>query len=175
MAENRTPSENTGDSFDLNIGGATGRTSIGSTASAASQAATDAATTNAASNEVDDVTSQAVPGAKEGPGNVRQEKFADRQPQPNQPPPRQPKAERPNSFNVVAWLAEGAFGLAEELRHNDLGLPADFWSHAYAAQREGLLAAQTLLDHLIEYTEKKSKPGTAKKTSSQRRGSITIE
>ena len=37
-------------------------------------------------------------------------------------PQRKPSADRPHAFNAAAWLLEGATGLVEELRHNDLGL-----------------------------------------------------
>jgi hypothetical protein len=66
-------------------------------------------------------------------------------------------------------------GIIEELRHNDLGLPAEFWSHAYAAQREGLLAAQTLLGHLAECSEKKAGARAKNSQSTARRGSIQVE
>lgn len=66
--------------------------------------------------------------------------------------PRRPSSDRPNAFHVADWLLEGISGLSEELLHNDLGLPEEFWVHAYAARREGLLAARALIDHLLERT-----------------------
>ena len=54
-----------------------------------------------------------------------------------EPPPRQPRAERTPAFTFSTWLLEGMVGLCEELQHNDLGLPPAFWTHAYAARREG--------------------------------------
>ncbi len=45
-------------------------------------------------------------------------------------------------------------GIAGELRHNDLGLPKEFWVHAYAARREALLAARVLIDDALEKDEK---------------------
>ena len=56
------------------------------------------------------------------------------------PPPRQPRTDRAGTFTFSAWLLEGVVGLCEELQHNDLGLPQEFWTHAYAARREALLA-----------------------------------
>lgn len=131
--------------FDLNIGGATGRTTTGSAAGAST------------------AQERSADPAADDPDSTRQ------------PPPRRPRTERDSAFNAVDWLAEGAMGMLEELRHNDLGLPAEFWSHAYAAQREGLLAARTLLDHLVTYTEKKA--GTPSKSTQrpQRRGTIQVE
>src|SRR5690242_17474069 len=66
---------------------------------------------------------------------------------------RRPSGERENAFNALAWLLEGATGLVEELRHNDLGLPEDFWVHAYAARKESLLALRAILDDMIEQSE----------------------
>ena len=56
------------------------------------------------------------------------------------PPARRPAGEREESFSAFGWLLDGATGLIGEIRHNDLGLPEEFWVHAYAARREGLLA-----------------------------------
>lgn len=69
------------------------------------------------------------------------------------PPPRQAQAERANAFNFSAWLLEGVAGLCEELQHNDLGLPQSFWTHAYAARREALLAARALVDAALTRCE----------------------
>ena len=49
------------------------------------------------------------------------------------PPPRQPRTDRADAFTFSAWLLEGVVGLCEELQHSDLGLPEEFWTHAYAA------------------------------------------
>ncbi|MCY3993177.1 MAG: hypothetical protein OXF50_18280 [Caldilineaceae bacterium] len=81
-----------------------------------------------------------------------------------EPPPRQPRAEREEAFTFSAWLLEGMAGLCEELQHNDLGLPPDFWTHAYAARREGLLACRALIDAALARCEadaarRKEKPG----------------
>ena len=70
-----------------------------------------------------------------------------------EPPPRQPRAERTDAFTFSTWLLEGMAGLCEELRHNDLGLPQDFWTHAYAARREGLLACRALIDAALARCE----------------------
>ena len=60
-------------------------------------------------------------------------------------PRRQPSSDRENAFNSLAWMLEGATGLMEELRHSDLGLSEEFWVHALAARREGLLALRAIL------------------------------
>lgn len=65
------------------------------------------------------------------------------------PPPRRPKSQRENAFDLGAWLMQGVLGLSEELRHNDLGLPEEFWVHAYAARKETLLALRALVDAAI--------------------------
>lgn len=62
------------------------------------------------------------------------------------PHSRRPKSQRADAFDFSAWLLEGLAGLSEELQHNDLGLPPEFWTHAYAARREALLAARALID-----------------------------
>ena len=88
---------------------------------------------------------------------------------------RRPSAEREHAFNAMAWLVEGATGLLEELRHNDLGLPEDFWVHAYAARKEGLLAVRAVLDDLIARTESQGIQETEKQQRRERRGGINID
>ena len=70
-----------------------------------------------------------------------------------EPPPRQPRTDRAHAFTFSAWLLEGVVGLCEELQHNDLRLPQEFWTHAYAARREALLAARALIDAAISRCE----------------------
>ena len=41
-------------------------------------------------------------------------------------PDRTPASDRDNAFNALAWFLEGAAGLAEELRHNDLAFRRNF-------------------------------------------------
>ena len=89
--------------------------------------------------------------------------------------PRKPAEDRPNSFNALAWLLEGATGLIEEMRHNDLGLPEDFWVHAYAARRESLLALRAVLDDLIEKSESAQRQEEEKQKRRERRGGIEID
>lgn len=91
-----------------------------------------------------------------------------------QEPDRKPASERPASFNLLAWLVEGATGLLEEVRHNDLGLSEQFWVHAYAARRETLLALRAALDDLIAYTESEAQQEKERQQRRQRRGSIDI-
>lgn len=88
------------------------------------------------------------------------------------PPPRRPRAQREHAFDVASWLLEGVVGIAEELRHNDLGLPEEFWTHAYAARKETLLAARTLLDVAIERCDESSPP--SKRKQRKQRGNVDI-
>lgn len=150
------PQESSASGFDLNIGGASNRTRAGASTAEAPQP---------------DPSASEESSSHGGPQNsATGEKRST-----HQPPPRRPRSERRNSFNAVAWLAEGALGMLEELRHNDLGLPAEFWTHAYAARREGLLAARTLLDHLVECNEQKGASSTGGKQRQQRRGPVQVE
>ena len=88
--------------------------------------------------------------------------------------PRKPASDRPNAFNTLAWLLEGATGMFEELRHNDLGLPEDFWVHAYAARHESLLALQAVIDDLVKKSESAQRQETEKQQRRERRGGIEI-
>jgi hypothetical protein len=90
-------------------------------------------------------------------------------------PARKPANERDTAFNVLAWLVEGATGLVEELRHNDLGLSEDFWVHAAAARREGLLAARAVLDQLLEETEGQQAAERGRQQRQARRGGINVD
>jgi len=89
--------------------------------------------------------------------------------------PRRPAEERENAFNALAWLLEGATGLVEELRHNDLGLSEEFWIHFYAARRESLLAARALVDCLLEKTEQEARKAEEQAQRRARRGDIKVE
>ena len=90
-------------------------------------------------------------------------------------PGRKPAGERDTAFNVLAWLLEGATGLVEELRHNDLGLSEDFWVHAAAARREGLLAARAVLDQMLEETEEQQTAERSRQERQARRGGINVD
>jgi hypothetical protein len=94
---------------------------------------------------------------------------------PYEQPARAPASEREEAFNFVAWLADGATGILEELRHNDLGLTEEFWQHAYAARRESLLALRAFLDTVIEKTDGAAKEEAERQQRRQRRGGINIE
>ena len=85
-------------------------------------------------------------------------------------PNRRPAAEREGAFNALLWLLDGATGLVEELRHNDLGLPEDFWVHADAARKESLMAMRAILDEWID--EEAPPPQEA---PPKRRGGIDID
>lgn len=88
---------------------------------------------------------------------------------------RRARAERENAFDVGAWLLQGLMGLSEELRHSDLGLPEDFWVHAYAARKEALLAARALVDAALENCAAgETSPGKEKKTP-PKRGQVSID
>jgi hypothetical protein len=88
---------------------------------------------------------------------------------------RRPADEREDSFNALAWLVDGATGFIEELRHNDLGLSEDFWVHAAAARREGLLAARALLDQFLEETQEQQTAARTRQTRQARRGGIDVD
>lgn len=88
---------------------------------------------------------------------------------------RKPASERDTAFNALAWLIEGATGLVEELRHNDLGLSEDFWVHAAAARREGLLAARAVFDQLLEETEQQQAAERQRQERQTRRGGINVD
>ena len=90
-------------------------------------------------------------------------------------PGRRPAAARESAFHALLWVLDGATGLVEELRHNDLGLPEAFWMHAYAARREGLLALRSLLDDLIDEAPAPSSTEATPEQPSQRRGGIQID
>ena len=77
------------------------------------------------------------------------------------------------AFTFSTWLLEGVAGLCEELQQSDLGLPREFWTHAYAARREALLAARTLLDAAIARCEPDTS-GPSEESGSQR-GRVDIE
>lgn len=70
-----------------------------------------------------------------------------------EPRPRRPRADQARAFTFSAWLLEGVGGLCEALERNDRCLPPAFWTHAYAARREALLAARALLDAAISRCE----------------------
>ncbi len=114
--------------------------------------------------EIDDKAQSARQRAAERPYTPRYEK-----------PPRRPGGEREAAFNSLAWLLEGATGLIEELRHNDLGLPEEFWMHAYAARREGLLALRAVLDDMIERSSVQIKQESERQKRQERRGGIDVE
>jgi hypothetical protein len=90
-----------------------------------------------------------------------------------EPPPRQPRTERAHAFTFSTWLLEGVVGLCEELQHNDLSLPQNFWTHAYAARREALLAARALIDTAITRCE--TDASQREEQSSAQRGRVDIE
>ncbi len=90
-------------------------------------------------------------------------------------PDRRPASEREGAFNALMWILDGATGLIEELRHNDLGLPEEFWVHAYAARRESLMAMRAILDGWIEDDAPSSPPATKPDQPKQRRGGIDID
>lgn len=88
---------------------------------------------------------------------------------------RRPTSERESAFNALAWLIEGAAGVMEELRHNDFGLSQEFWMHAQAAHREGLLALRALLDEVIERSSAEKQAELERQKRRQQRGKIEID
>ena len=90
------------------------------------------------------------------------------------PSSRRPAAERSDTaFNVWMWLIEGATGVVEEVRHNDLGLSEDFWVHAAAARREGLLAVRAVIDQMVD--EEVQQEEKARDERRSRRGGIQVD
>mgnify|MGYP001228457234 FL=1 len=90
-------------------------------------------------------------------------------------PSRQPAKDREDSFNPLAWLVEGATGFVEEMRRSDLGLSEEFWVHAAAARREGLLAARALLDQFLEETQQHQTAERERQARQSRRGGINVD
>jgi len=88
---------------------------------------------------------------------------------------RKPAGDRENAFNAAMWLLEGATGMLEELQYNDFGLPEDFWVHAYAARREGLLALRAVLDDVITRSEAEQTKADDREKRQKRRGGISID
>jgi hypothetical protein len=90
-------------------------------------------------------------------------------------PSRRRSAQREGAFNMMLWLLEGATGVVEELRHNDLGLSEDFWVHAQAARREGLLAMRAVLDQLIDDGDETPHEDSERQQRRKRRGGINVD
>lgn len=88
---------------------------------------------------------------------------------------RRARTERENAFDVGVWLLQGLAGLSEELRHNDLGLPEDFWTHAYAARREALLAARALVNAALENCGEEKATQETDKRKPPKRGEVSID
>jgi hypothetical protein len=121
----------------------------------------------ASGKKADEASTQEIPisatGREQDAGSARDEA------------PRKSADERPHAFNALAWLMEGATGLIEEVRHSDLGLSPEFWSHAYGARKESLLALRALLDTLIDRCESQSRQEEERQQRRERRGGIKIE
>jgi hypothetical protein len=90
-------------------------------------------------------------------------------------PTRRSSEARANAFNPLAWVVEGATGVAEEVRHSDLGLSEEFWVHLYAMRREGLLAARAAVNSLLAKIERERPTSPEQTTRQTRRGEVTIE
>jgi len=106
---------------------------------------------------------------------ARRYRPRDRYPKPG----RRPASERDGSFNALLWLLDGATGIVEELRHNDLGLSEEFWVHAYAARRESLMAMRSLLEEWIDEEAEDEQPASPPADEAPkrppRRGNINID
>jgi hypothetical protein len=109
------------------------------------------------------------------PGSARDRARASGYTAPQPESDRKPASERESAFNLMAWLLEGATGVVEELRHNDLGLSEEFWTHAYAARTETLLAMRAALDTLIERSSAIEREEAERNARRERRGGINIE
>jgi len=59
-------------------------------------------------------------------------------------------------FHLEKWLSDGVKGMRSTVMKQRL-LPEAFWEHSRAARRESLLAVRSLLDAVIEKTERKPK------------------
>ncbi|MCB0047904.1 MAG: hypothetical protein KDD92_20955 [Caldilineaceae bacterium] len=88
---------------------------------------------------------------------------------------RKPASQRDDPFSTLAWLAEGAVGLLDEMRRSDLGLSEEFWVHAYAARRESLLALRSILDEMIERGAAETQRQAERAKQRERRGGIEID
>jgi hypothetical protein len=97
------------------------------------------------------------------------------EPEYDRPAARRSSDNRPNAFNTLAWLVEGATGMVEELRHSDLGLSEEFWVHLYAMRREGLLAARAGIDSLLARAEEESRKAKDQIERKARRGDIAVD
>ena len=145
----RTPSsKNNGDAFDFGVSGA-----------------------RPASPQPD----QPPPPTSTPGRRSRQAAAAGCEPAYEDPPPRRPKSERADAFNATLWLIEGVGGLIDEIQHNDLGLPEEFWMHAYAARKEGLLAARALIDHAIQRSDEELAKAAQQEEKRTRRGGVDID
>jgi hypothetical protein len=89
--------------------------------------------------------------------------------------PRRSSAERPNSFNPVAWMVDGATGVVEEVKRSDLGLSQEFWTHFYAMRREGILAARAAVESVLSRIEKSSEELQEQIERQARRGEVKIK
>jgi hypothetical protein len=126
-------------------------------------------------DEYDELLDDTGVAATMPPVNNRRRAAARGYRPPYEKPSRRPADEREDSFNPLAWLIEGATGIVEEMRHNDLGLSEEFWVHASAAGREGLLAARALLDQLVEETQQQQTVARERQARQARRGGINVD
>lgn len=81
---------------------------------------------------------------------------------------------RSNSFNPVAWVVDGATGVVEEVKNNDLGLSEEFWIHFNAMQKEGLLALRAAIDSVLANAEKATKEVKEQVERQARRGEVKV-
>lgn len=125
--------------------------------------------------EYDEFLEQASMSEETPPASNRTRAAARGYRSPYEKPSRRPTSEREEAFNALAWLVEGATGFVEELRHNDLGLSEEFWVHAAAARREGLLAVRALLDQWLEETQQQQAAEAERQARQSRRGGINVD
>ena len=139
-------------------------------------AATRKSTTEPQPDEEASISGSREPAPQNGAGAAAQPRTSRTAYTPNYTrPSRRPTEERENAFDLLAWMLEGATGIADELRHNDLGLSEEFWMHAAAARRETLLAMHAALESIIEKTNAAEKEQQARAARRDRRGGIAID
>lgn len=81
---------------------------------------------------------------------------------------------RSTAFNPIAWVVDGATGVVEEVKNNDLGLSEEFWVHFNAMQREGLLALRAAIDSVLANTEKATQELKEQVERQTRRGEVKV-
>lgn len=111
----------------------------------------------------------------DGPSARQRAAASDYVPAHDDPPDRRPADVRDDSFSLTGWLFQGVVGLIEEVQHNDLGMPEEFWVHAYAAKREGKMALDLALEEIRRRANAGSQKEVERNQRRERRGDIEID